>query len=330
MQSGRVKRREFITLLGGAATAWPLPARAQQPTMPVIGFLHPRSRADTITTVAAFGRGLREAGFVEGENLAIEYRFAEGQPARLPALAADLVQRQVAVIVAGARGGEVAKAATTTIPIVFLSAGDPVRTGLVANLNRPGGNLTGVSLISLDLEAKRLGILHDLIPQVSLVAILADSTSASMGFQVQEVEAAARSVGISIQVVTVGGEHDFETAFATMAQERAGALLVTGSVNFLLLRDRLVALAARYKLPAFYELREYAEVGGLMSYGPSNNDAWRQIGVYTGRILKGDKPANLPVVQPTKFELVINVKTAKALALTIPPGVLAIADEVIE
>ena len=181
MQFDRLKRREFITLLGGAATAWPLPARAQQPTMPVIGFLHPRSRADTITTVAAFGRGLREAGFVEGENLAIEYRFAEGQPARLPALAADLVQRQVAVIVAGARGGEVAKAATTTIPIVFLSAGDPVRTGLVANLNRPGGNLTGVSLISLDLEAKRLGILHDLIPQVSLVAILADSTSASMG-----------------------------------------------------------------------------------------------------------------------------------------------------
>jgi len=221
----------------------------------VIGFLHPRSRADTITTVAAFGRGLREAGFVEGENLAIEYRFAEGQPARLPALAADLVQRQVAVIVAGARGGEVAKVATTTIPIVFLSAGDPVRTGL---------------------------------------------------------------------------ERDFETAFATMVQERAGALLVTGSVNFLLLRDRLVALAARYKLPAFYELREYAEVGGLMSYGPSNNDAWRQIGVYTGRILKGDKPANLPVVQPTKFELVINVKTARALGLTIPPGVLAIADEVIE
>ena len=228
---------------------------AQQPKLPTIGFLHPRSHADTVTTIAAFGRGLRETGFIEGENLAIEYRFADGQPARLTALAADLVQRQVAVIVAGARGGEVAKAATTTIPIVFLSAGDPVRTGL---------------------------------------------------------------------------ERDFETAFATMVQERAGALLVTGSVNFLLLRDRLVALAARYKLPAFYELREYAEVGGLMSYGPSNNDAWRQIGVYTGRILKGDKPANLPVVQPTKFELVINVKTARALGLTIPPGVLAIADEVIE
>jgi len=228
---------------------------AQQPKLPTIGFLHPRSHADTVTTIAAFGRGLRETGFIEGENLAIEYRFADGQPARLTALAADLVQRQVAVIVAGARGGEVAKVATTTIPIVFLSAGDPVRTGL---------------------------------------------------------------------------ERDFETAFATMVQERAGALLVTGSVNFLLLRDRLVALAARYKLPAFYELREYAEVGGLMSYGPSNNDAWRQIGVYTGRILKGDKPANLPVVQPTKFELVINVKTARALGLTIPPGVLAIADEVIE
>jgi putative ABC transport system substrate-binding protein len=245
-------------------------------------------------------------------------------------LAADLVQRQVAVIVAGARGGEAAKAATATIPIVFLSAGDPVRTGLVANLNRPGGNLTGVSLISLDLEAKRLGILHDLIPHVAFVAILADSTSASMSFQVQEVEAAARSVGISIRVVTVSGERDFEIAFATMIQEGGRALLVTGSVNFLLLRDRLVALAARYKLPAFYELREYAEVGGLMSYGPSNNDAWRQIGVYTGRILKGEKPADLPVVQPTKFELVINLKTAKSLGLTVPPGVLAIADEVIE
>ena len=326
-----MRRREFILLLGSlAAAAYPLASRAQQPAMPVIGFLHPRSRADAIRAVAAFGQGLRETGFVEGENLAVEYRFADGQPARLTALAADLVQRRVAVIAASARGGEAAKAVTTTIPIVFLSGGDPVRTGLVASLNRPGGNLTGVSMLSLDMEPKRLGLLHDLIPQASSIAVLADSTSASMDFQVQQAQTAARSIGVSIRVMTVGNEGDFEPAFATMVRELAGALIVTGSTYFLFSRDRLAALAARHKIPAIYELREYAEAGGLMSYGPSNADAHRQIGVYTGRILKGEKPADLPVMQPTKFELVINLKTAKALGLQIPDKLLARADDVIE
>ena len=324
-----MSRREFIALLAGA-TAWPLISRAQQLAMPEIGFLHPRSRTDAITAIAAFGRGLQETGLVEGKNLAIEYRFAEGQPARLPTLAAELVQRHVAVIVAGARGGEAAKAVTTTIPIVFLSGGDPVRTGLVASLNRPGGNLTGVSLLSLDMETKRLELLRELLPQDSTIAILADPASASMEFQVQEAQAAARSIGVSIRVVTAENERDFEPAFATMAREATGGLIVTGSTFFLFFRARLVALAARHKIPGIYELREYTEAGGLMSYGPSNDDAWRQIGVYTGRILKGEKPADLPVLQPTKFDLVINLKTAKALGLTVPPILLAQANEVIE
>jgi len=325
----RMKRRTFITLLGVAA-GWPLATRSQQSTMPVIGFLHPRSPSDAAAVMTAFRQGLREAGFVEGENLAIEYRFAEGESARLPALAADLVQRRVAVIAAGARAGEVAKAATAVIPIVFLSGGDPVRTGLVESLSRPSGNLTGVSLFSIDLEAKRLGLLHDLIPQAALIAVLADSTSASMDFQIQEVQTAARSIGISIRVVTVGSEREFEAAFATIVREGADALIVTGSAYFLLFRDRLVGLATRHKIPAMYELHEFTEVGGLMNYGPNNISGWRQVGVYTGRILKGEKPANLPVQLPTKYEFAINLKTAKALGLAIPPGVLAIADEVIE
>jgi putative tryptophan/tyrosine transport system substrate-binding protein len=324
-----MRRREFITLLGGAA-AWPMAAQAQQPAMPHVGFLHPRSRADATTIIAAFGRGLRETGFVEGENLAIEYRFGDGQPTRLPILATDLIQRHVAVIAAGPRVGEVLKDMTGTIPIVFLSGGDPVRTGLVASLNRPGGHLTGVSLLSLEIEAKRLGLLHDLIPRVSSIAVLADATNASMDFQVQQIQTAARDIGMSIRVVTVGNEADLEPAIATAAREGTGALIVTSSTYFLLFRDRLAALAARHKIAAIYELREYAKAGGLMSYGPSNDDAWRQIGVYTGRILKGEKPTDLPVVQPTRFELVINLKTAKALGLQVPDKLLALADEVIE
>jgi putative tryptophan/tyrosine transport system substrate-binding protein len=269
-----MKRRDFIALLGSAA-AWPLKARAEQPTIPVIGLLHPRSHDDAISSVAAFRRGLEEAGYVEGKNLAIEYRFADGQPERLPALAAELIVHGVAVIATGARGGEAAKAATATTPIVFLSGGDPVRTGLVANLNHPGGNLTGVSLLSLDMEAKRLGLLHDLIPQAAIIAVLADSTSASMEFQVQQIQTAARSIGMSARVVTIGNEDDFEPAFATMVQEGVSAMIVTGSTFFLFSRAPLTALAARHKIPAIYELREYAEAGGPMSYGASNEDAWR-------------------------------------------------------
>ena len=298
--------------------------------MPVIGFLHPRSRADAIRAVAAFGQGLRETGFVEGENLAVEYRFADGQPARLTALAADLVQRRVAVIAASARGGEAAKAVTTTIPIVFLSGGDPVRTGLVASLNRPGGNLTGVSMLSLDMEPKRLGLLHDLIPQASSIAVLADSTSASMDFQVQQAQTAARSIGVSIRVMTVGNEGDFEPAFATMVRESTGALIVTGSTYFLFSRDRLAALAARHKIPAIYELREYAEAGGLMSYGTDENERQRQTGLYVARILKGTKPADLPVQQATKFEFMLHVKTAKTLGLAVPLPLRGLATELIE
>jgi putative ABC transport system substrate-binding protein len=324
-----MKRRDFIALLGSAA-AWPLKARAEQPTIPVIGLLHPRSHDDAISSVAAFRRGLEEAGYVEGKNLAIEYRFADGQPERLPALAAELIVHGVAVIATGARGGEAAKAATATTPIVFLSGGDPVRTGLVANLNHPGGNLTGVSLLSLDMEAKRLGLLHDLIPQAAIIAVLADSTSASMEFQVQQIQTAARSIGMSARVVTIGNEDDFEPAFATMVQEGVSAMIVTGSIFFLFSRAPLTALAARHKIPAIYELREYAEAGGLMSYGTSNEDAWRQIGVYAGRILKGERPADLPVLQPTKFDLVINIKTAKSLGLMIPDRLLALANEVID
>jgi putative ABC transport system substrate-binding protein len=274
-----IGRRQFITLLGGGAAAWPIAVQAQQSALPIVGFLHPRSRADATTIIAAFGRGLRETGFVEGENLAIEYRFGNGQPASLPILATDLIQRHVAVIAAGPRVGEVLKDMTRTIPIVFLSGGDPVRTGLVASLNHPGGHLTGVSLLSLEIEAKRLGLLHDLIPSASSIIVLADATNASMDFQVQQVQTAARGIGASIRVVTVGSEADLEPAFEAAAREGTGALIVTSSTYFLLSRDRLAALAARHKIAAIYELREYAKAGGLMSYGPSNDDAWRQIGV---------------------------------------------------
>jgi putative ABC transport system substrate-binding protein len=321
-----MKRREFIAGLGGTA-AWPLVAWAQQP---VIGFLHPRSLADAVPLIAAFRRGLQEANFIEGTNLAVEYRFAEGQPERLAALAAGLVDRRVAVIVAGARAGEAAKAATATIPIVFLSGGDPVRTGLVASLNRPGGNVTGVSLLSLDLEAKRVDILHDLNPHLTSIAILADSTSASMDYQAQEARAAARKLDVSVRLYSVRSDQDFDAAFMSIARERAGALIVTGSVYFLFFRDRLVTLAAQHKIPAIYELREFTEVGGLISYGPNVIDAWRQVGNYTGRILKGEKPPDLPVVQPTKYDLIINLQAAKALDLIVPPQLLARADEVIE
>jgi ABC-type uncharacterized transport system substrate-binding protein len=327
----KIERRDFLTLLGGAAAAWPLAARAQQRAMPVVGFLHFRSHADTADVVATFRQGLRESGFGEGQNVTIEYRFAENRIERLPALAADLVQRHVAVIAAGPRAHDAIKAATAIIPIVFLSGSDPVRIGLVASLNRPGGNLTGVTVLSTDLIAKRLGLLHDLISQTAVVGVLVDSTQASTEeFQLHEVQTAARGVSRPIRVVNAGSESAIDAAFAALASEQVGALMVGASSIFISLRDRVVELAARHRIPAIYENREFAAAGGLMSYGPSNTDAYRQVGVYTGRILKGEKPADLPVMLPTRFEFVINLKTAKTLGLTIPAGLLAIADAVIE
>jgi putative tryptophan/tyrosine transport system substrate-binding protein len=333
-----MRRRDFIAGLAGAA-ALPLGARAQQPAVPVIGFLFPRSRTDIAARLAAFHNGLRETGFVEGQNVAIEYRFAEGQQARLPAFAADLVQRGVKVIVAASGGApEAAKLATTTIPIVFDMAGDPVRDGLVPSLNRPGGNLTGVSRDNTGLAAKRFGLLREMVPQASAIYVLrppAQSNSpfpaASAGgdFQEQELRRAGLSVGVPIRVVNVRND-DFDDAFAKLASERAGTLFVIASQYMLYHRQQIVALAARHRIPASYANREFAEAGGLMAYEPSQTDAWRQVGRYTGRILKGEKPADLPVMLPTKYEFVINLKTARALGLTIPETLLATADEVIQ
>ena len=325
-----IGRREFITLLGGAAAAWPIATWAQEPAMPMVGFLTAGSEAAWAPLVAAFRQGLQETGFVEGRNIAIEYRFAEDQYDRLPELAADLIQRRVAVIAASPRAQDAAKALTTTIPIVFMSGNDPVRQGLVANLNRPGGNLTGVTILAQDLTAKRFGLLRDLVPQAKAIGVIWDSTNPTPGFAVQEAEAAGRSIGVQTLVLSAGTENEIEAVFAAFAREGVGAVFVNNSFFFFSLRDRLAALAARYRMALSGELRAFVEVGGLMSYGPSLADAFRQVGRYSGRILKGEKPGDLPVMQPTKFELVINLKTAKTIGLTVPPGVLAVADEVIE
>jgi ABC-type uncharacterized transport system substrate-binding protein len=327
-----MRRRDVITLLGGAAAAWPLAARAQQPAAPVIGFLSSASSATWVSFVDGFRHGLGEAGFIEGQNVTIEYRWADGEYARLPELAADLVGRRVALIFAG--GGpdpaRAAKAATDTIPIVFVSATDPVRVGLVSSLNRPGGNVTGVSIMGSVLEGKRLELLHQLAPVASTIAVLIDPNYPAAQSGARDAQEAAARLGVTPIMLTASTERDIDLAFATMMQRGAGGLLVTQTPFFVSRRELLFALAIRHRLPAMYPLREYAVDGGLASYGPDFKEGFRQAGIYAGRILKGTRPADLPVLQPTKFELVLNLKAAKALGLEIPDRILALADEVIE
>jgi len=325
-----MRRREFITLLGGTAAAWPFAARAQQPTMPVVGFLRSATLADVPHWVAAFRQGLKEAGFVEGQNVAIEFRSADNQLDRLPALVADLIRQPVAVIVGNTDAALAAKAATTTVPIVFASGSDPVRDGLVASLNRPGGNVTGLVYFAAVLGAKRLELLRQLVPRATTIAVLVNPNTPLTEAERKDVQAAAQAIGQQLIIFDISSDRDIETAFAAFVQRGAGALLV-GTGGFLNSnRERIAAVANRHAMPASYSQREGVVAGGLMSYGPSISDAYRQAGIYSGRILNGEKPADLPVIRSTKFELVLNLKTAKALSLTIPPSLLVAADEVIE
>ena len=327
-----MKRREFITLLGGAAAACPLRAGAQQPVTPVVGFLSTLGQNDRSTLRDAFRRGLSEVGFVEGRNVAIEYRFAEGQPNRLSALAADLVERKVAAIAATGGGASVlaAKAATTKIPVVFLTAGDPVQQGYVASLNQPGGNLTGISWFGNQVSGKGLGLLHELIPNAAVIALLANPNLPESGRTVSDAEEATRSFGQQLLVLNASTPREINAAFAAVRQHRAGAIYVGADPFFSSRRQQIVALATRDAIPDMYANREFVVEGGLMSYGNDVTDPYRQAGLYVGRILKGDNPADLPVVQSTKFEFVLNLGTAKALGLEIPPTLPARADEVIE
>jgi len=325
-----MKRREFITLAAGAA-AWPLAARAQQPAMPVVGFLNSASRAPFARMVAGFQQGLREAGYVEGQNITVEYRWAEGQNDRLPALAADLVGRQVAVIAATGGPAPVlgAKAATSSIPIVFVSGADPIKAGLVASLNRPSGNITGVSPLLSALGSKRLELLHLLVPKAAVIGVLVNPNF-DADLQVQEVQAAAIPLGLKLEIISASTEAEINKAFTTLTQQGVAALFVANDPYFDSRRDQVIGLAARDAVPAMYYTRAYAAAGGLISYGANIADAYRQAGIYTGKILKGAKPAELPVLQPTNFELIINRKTAKALGLELPAQLIALADEVIE
>ncbi len=327
----RMRRREFIALLGGAV-AWPLGAGAQQPAVPVIGFLSSRSPVESAAVVAAFGRGLREAGFVEGQNVAIAFRWAEGRYDQLPALAADLVGLRVDLLFAagGPPSALAAKSATATIPIVFSAANDPVRLGLVASLNRPGGNMTGMSTFTTPLAPKTIELLKELVPKAAVMAYLVNPSNPSTEFASKEALAAASALGIELHVLKASTEHDLDEAFAALVKLHPDGLIVAGEPFFDSRRDRIVALSARHAIATGYAWRENVVAGGLMSYGTSLTNSYRLAGVYAGRILKGEKPAGLPVMQPTQFELVINLKTAKTLGLTVPPSLLARADEVIE
>jgi putative ABC transport system substrate-binding protein len=327
-----MRRRDFITLLGGAAAPWPLAARAQRPAMPVIGFLYLGTSESHQNPLAAFRKGLRETGYIEGRNVEIQFRWANNELDQLPALAEDLVRRGVAVIVApGAMvGGVTARRATATIPIVFQGAGDPVALGLVASLSRPGGNVTGFTSMGVEVTSKRLGILHSLLPGAERFAALVHPRGLSAESIVRDLQTAATAVGLPVEILTASTTDDIDAVFETLAQKRASALLATPHPLFNNGRVQIVGLAARYRIPVIYDLREYVEVGGLMSYAAEQSDQYYQTGVYTGRILKGEKPADLPVMQPTKFEFVINQTTAKTLGLTVPPTLLTIADEVIE
>ena len=325
-----MKRRNFISLLSGAAVAWPFAASAQQQAMPVIGFLNGASPGGYAPYLAGFHQGLKEAGFTEGKNVSVEYRWAEGQYDRLPGLVADLVRRSVSVIAANTPAVPIAKAATAKIPIVFVTGDDPVENGLVKSLSRPGGNITGVTLISSVLGSKQVGLLRELVSATTSIAFLMNPNNSSSVRNVSEAKDTAQSVWQQVHILRARTVAEIETAFAMIAQEKVGALVVVPDTFLISRRDQIVALAARYAVPTMYQFRDYALAGGLMSYGANLSDQYRQVGVYTGMILKGANPADLPVLQPTKFELVLNLKTAKMLGLTLSPGLLALADEVIE
>ena len=326
-----MRRREFITLLGGAAAAWPLAARAQQPAMPVIGFLHSGSPEGFESNVAAFRRGLNDAGFVEGQNVAIEFRWAQGHYDRLPALANDLVSRQVAAIAADGTGAALAaKGATSTIPVAFMVGGDPVEVGLVSSLNRPGGNMTGLSMFVITLDAKRLELLRELLPGASTFAVLINPTNVPAAYHVKELEAAAHATGQQLIILRASSEPELPVAFENLVQYRVGGLIIVPDPFFDSRRDELVAITRRYAIPTIFGWREFVTSGGIMSYGIKFAEASRELGAYVAKFLKGAKPADLPVQQPTKFELAVNLNAARALGLTVPTSILLRADEVIE